>query len=264
MATDKRARKREARTARQEAMRRQRNLRIGAIVTVMVVVVGFALAAGTSGNGGNGGGRDEEPPPQDEAACGADAPEEADPQQYDSPPKMQLRKGVDYRATVVTSCGDLEIDLLEKQAPVTVNNFVFLAREGYFDGLIWHRVEFNLVIQTGDPNGRNGTPPDGPGYEIKDELWAKSNQYKWGAVGMANSGPNTGGSQWFIVTHEPRDKPAGFQALYSVFGVVDQASYPTLEEIRAVEVPQGGTGDPAEDVKPITPVYIETIEISES
>ncbi len=236
-------------------------MRLVAIGVVLLVVVGLAVFAST-GDGGGGPEEKAEPAPAAEAACDAEAPDAADPQQYDKPPEMQLEKGVDYSATIVTSCGDIVVDLLEEQAPETVNNFVFLAREGYFDGLIWHRVERNFVIQAGDPDGNNGQPPDGPGYEIEDELWAKSKDYVWGTMAMANAGPNTGGSQFFIIVHEPRDKPAGLQALYSVFGTVDETSYETLTAIATAETPN--SGDPADASKPIVPVFIETIEIAEA
>ena len=252
-----------AREEREAALRRQRNVRLAGIGGALAVVIGFALFASAGDGGGGGEGSAEpDPSPEVQTACDADAPEEANPQQYEAPPEMQLQEGVDYSATIVTSCGDIVVDLFEKEAPETVNNFVFLAREGYFDGLIWHRVERNFVIQAGDPDGNNGEPPDGPGYDIKDELWAKSKDYVWGTMAMANAGPNTGGSQFFIIVHEPRDKPAGLQALYSVFGRASEESYPTLEAIAAAEVPGGG--DPAEASKPIAPIYIEAIEISEN
>ena len=264
MATDKRARKRTAREERLEAERKRRNARLIAVGVVVLVVIGFAIFAGAGGD--DGGNENAQPDPTEEAvaeaACGAEPPEPADPQQYDSPPEMQLEEGVDYSATIVTSCGEIEVDLLEEEAPITVNNFVFLAQEGYFDGLIWHRVERNFVIQAGDPDGNNGQPPDGPGYEIEDELWAKSKEYVWGTLAMANAGPNTGGSQFFIMVSEPRDKPGGLQPLYSVFGRVDQSSYPTLEEIAAAEIPS--SGDPADASKPLVPIFIETIEIAEA
>ena len=264
MATDKRARKRTARELREQELRRQRNIRLGVIAGVIVALIGVAVFAGTDGGDGNGGTAQDstEKEPAAEAACDAEAPPEASPQQYEQPPEMQLEEGVDYAATMQTSCGEIVIDLIEDKAPITVNNFVFLAREGYFDGLIWHRVERNFVIQAGDPDGENGRPPDGPGYEIEDELWAKPKDYVWGTLAMANAGPNTGGSQFFIVVHEPRGKPAGLQGLYSVFGTVAEESDPTLEEIATAETPQGG--DPANASKPIVPIYIESIEITEN
>ncbi|MFP5298738.1 MAG: peptidylprolyl isomerase, partial [Actinomycetota bacterium] len=205
------------------------------------------------------------------------APEEADPQQYDSSPTLELEPGVDYRAVIETSCGTIEMDLLEEEAPASVANFVFLAGEGFYNGLLWHRVERNSVIQTGDPDGQNGTPPDGPGYFIPDEFPERDNEYIYGVVGMANAGPGTTGSQFFIVIHDP-DKscdgkgrpqkagtpgthhcPAGFQPLYNIFGRVSESSYETLERIAAQET-QGGN-NPVEAVKPVANIYINSIQI---
>lgn len=188
MATsDKRTRKKDHRDAlraeREAAVRRQRLIRLGGVASVIAVLVALAVFTGgddkeanTTGARGN-----------DEAggvACGAEAPEQASPKQYDKPEQV-LEAGVDYRAVMTTSCGDVAIDLLEDKAPVTVNNFVFLAREGYFDGLTFHRIEPSFVIQGGDPNGKNGQPPDGPGYEIPDELWAKPKKYVY-EIGRAH------------------------------------------------------------------------------
>src|SRR5919197_3924861 len=100
-----------------------------------------------------------------------------------------------YTATIDTSCGKITIELDPKAAPKTVNNFVFLANQKFFDGLTFHRVVKDFVIQGGDPQG---TGSGGPGYEFADEL--PKDGYKLGSLAMANSGPNTNGSQFFIVT----------------------------------------------------------------
>ena len=264
MGTDKRARKRDARTAREEALKRRRNIRLIAVGIVILLVVGMAFAATTSG----GGNDDERETPAADAtdaaaedgaaACGAEVPEIPEPKQYDAPPEMALEDGVDYSAVIQTSCGDISIDLLEDQAPTTVNNFVFLAREGFYDGLTWHRIVGNFVIQGGDPEG---TGQGGPGYQFDDELPKKAKDYVYGAVAMANSGPNTNGSQFFIVVSEPIGKPAGLQPLYSLFGKADEASFETIGEIARQET--FGGNDPAQADMPITPVYIEAIEIIE-
>lgn len=262
----KRARKKEFRDQRvAEYTARARRQRMAMFIAVTVALVGLIAVALGSGLGA--GDEDEVPPagqaspqPAGAVACGGDEPPEADPQQYDAAPEDQLEPGVDYRAVVHTSCGDLEMDLLEEKSPATVGNFVFLANEGYYDGLLWHRVERNTVIQTGDPNGIAGEQPDGPGYAIEDELPKRSSEYVYGVVGMANAGPGTAGSQWFIVTH--KDGPAGYQPLYAIFATVDEASYETLEAID--KLPTTGGNDPAAAVMPQNPVYIESIEILES
>lgn len=121
-----------------------------------------------------------------------------------------------YTATIKTEKGDIVMQLDPKVAPITVNNFVFLAKEHFYDGLTWHRVVPNFVIQGGDPVG-NGS--GGPGYKFKDELPKSSDVYTAGAVAMANSGPDTNGSQFFICTV---DDTKNLKPLYSYFGHVTQ------------------------------------------
>jgi peptidylprolyl isomerase len=267
----KRARKKtfrdEQRIAWEAALRRRRNARLAIGAGLIAALVVGAIVAG----GGN-----EKDDRQGSAAAGAtpdcersgDPPVEAAPQQYDKAPPMSLEEGVDYSAVVTTSCGELTIDLDEEGSPINVNNFVFLATEGYYDGLIWHRVERNAVIQTGDPNGQNGTEPDGPGYTVKDEVPGQASAYIYGVVAMANTGlPNSAGSQWFIVTHgkpgsDDAGQPAGYDPKYSIIGTVDQRSYEVLDIID--RQPTRGGDDDIIAVLPKVPIYIELIEIVES
>ncbi len=114
--------------------------------------------------------------------------------QYDSPPQITIDTAKKYSALMKTDRGDVTIELLTDVAPVTVNNFVFLAREGFFDGCTFHRVIPGFVAQGGDPTG---TGRGGPGYRFKDEL--SPTPYVQGIVGMANAGPNTNGSQFYIM-----------------------------------------------------------------
>ena len=197
-------------------------------------------------------------------ACGGEAPQEPNPQHYDEPEQV-IEEGVDYAAVIQTSCGDITVDLLERTAPINVNNFVFLAREGYYDGLTFHRVVGNFVIQAGDPNGQNGVPPDGPGYTIEGELPAEGNDYVFGVMAMANTNdPDTAGSQFFIVTHlgaDDQPEPAGLDPIYSIFGKAERDSYEVIREIGRQET-KGGN-DPVESQQPVVPVYIEAIEIVE-
>ena len=116
---------------------------------------------------------------------------------YDRPPEMALDLYKDYHANLVTEKGTVRIRLFAEQAPETVNNFVFLAREGYFDGTTFHRVMEGFMAQGGDPTG---TGAGGPGYSIRDEFHPNLRHDKPGILSMANHGPNTGGSQFFI-TH---------------------------------------------------------------
>jgi len=116
-----------------------------------------------------------------------------------------------YFATIETGKGNIVIELFPKDAPVTVNNFVFLAREGFFDGTTFHRVLTNFVAQAGDPTGTSG---GGPGYTFEDEK--NDRKMVTGAVAMANSGPNTNGSQFFILL-SPQHQLEG---KHTIFGQV--------------------------------------------
>jgi len=110
---------------------------------------------------------------------------------------MAIDSNKNYTATLVTSRGEIVCDLFAKDAPNTVNNFVFLAREGFYDGTSFHRVINDFMIQGGDPTG---TGRGGPGYQFQDEVKDNPHKHQVGSLSMANAGPNTNGSQFFI-TH---------------------------------------------------------------
>src|SRR5918997_5233946 len=114
---------------------------------------------------------------------------------YDGPPEITIASGRDYYATLRTEKGPIRIRLFAEKAPETVNNFVFLARDGYFDGTTFHRVIKDFMVQGGDPTG---TGTGGPGYQIRDEFHEDLKHDRPGILSMANAGPNTGGSQFFI------------------------------------------------------------------
>ena len=116
-------------------------------------------------------------------------------QQWKSAPAMEIDANKTYTATIETSKGTIEIDLYAKHAPKTVNNFVFLARQGFYDGIKFHRVISNFMVQGGDPTG---TGTGGPGYRIRDEFHPDLKHDEPGVLSMANAGPGTGGSQFFI------------------------------------------------------------------
>lgn len=132
---------------------------------------------------------------------------------YNAAPEMQIDTDTTYRATISTPKGDILIDLFPEHAPKTVNNFVVLARDGFYDGLTFHRVIPNFMIQGGDPNG---TGTGGPGYKFEDETAGNPLKHTTGALSMANAGPNTNGSQFFI-THAPQPHLDG---RHTVFGTV--------------------------------------------
>ena len=117
--------------------------------------------------------------------------------QYPAAPKMTIDANKTFAATFDTTAGSISCDLFAKDAPVTVNNFVFLAREGFYDGTVFHRVIADFMVQGGDPTG---TGTGGPGYKFADETRNNPRKHKVGSLSMANAGPNTNGSQFFI-TH---------------------------------------------------------------
>lgn len=167
---------------------------------------------------------------------------------WSSPPKMAIDPKATYTAVLRTSEGNISIALDPKQAPKTVNNFVFLSKEGFYDGLTFHRVIPDFVIQGGDPDG-NGT--GGPGYTFEDEL-PKSGAYKLGSVAMANSGPSTNGSQFFIITGQ---QGVQLPPNYSLFGQVIKGQ-DVADKISTMAAPGTESPDP--------PVTIEKVTITET
>src|SRR5437868_1549638 len=135
--------------------------------------------------------------------------------QYSAPPPLTIDPNKKYSATLKTSRGEIVCDLFAKDAPKTVNNFVFLARDHFYDGTVFHRVIADFMIQGGDPTG---TGRGGPGYKFEDEVDPKKNpnKHKVGSLSMANAGPGTNGSQFFI-THIATDWLNG---KHTVFGQV--------------------------------------------
>ena len=165
---------------------------------------------------------------------------------FDTEPPMCIDPARRYSATMVTSKGSMVIALDAQAAPRTVNNFVFLARYHYFDGIVFHRIIPGFVIQGGDPEG---TGRGGPGYRFGDEL-PKPGRYQVGSLAMANSGPDTNGSQFFIVSG-----PDGVRLppQYSLFGSVVRGG----EVVEAIDAVGSRSGAPAERV------VIESVTIAE-
>lgn len=135
--------------------------------------------------------------------------------QWDQPPALQIDVAKTYLATVETARGNIVLELYPQYAPKTVNNFVFLAREGFYDGVTFHRVIPNFVIQGGDPTGSGS---GGPGYRFEDEFKGNPLRHEAKVISMANAGPNTNGSQFFI-THTPQPH---LDNRHTVFGKVVQ------------------------------------------
>ncbi|HLH63767.1 MAG TPA: peptidylprolyl isomerase [Ktedonobacteraceae bacterium] len=130
---------------------------------------------------------------------------------YNAPPEMQIETNRTYSATIKTNKGDIHLQLNPAEAPMTVNNFVTLARDSFYDNVTFHRVVPGFVIQGGDPTG---TGRGGPGYQFKDEPVKR--RYRAGTVAMANAGPNTNGSQFFICLEDQPSLPPN----YTIFGDV--------------------------------------------
>ena len=135
------------------------------------------------------------------------------PKSYPAAPKMSIDPAKSYTATFATSRGSIVCELFAKDAPNTVSNFVFLARDKFYDGTLFHRVIKDFMVQGGDPEG---TGRGGPGYRFNDELKNNPRRHKRGSLSMANAGPNTNGSQFFI-THVVTDWLDG---KHTVFGQV--------------------------------------------
>lgn len=134
-------------------------------------------------------------------------------QQWNQPPEMSIEADRSYAVKMETSKGTIELELYPEHAPKTVNNFVFLAREGFYDGTVFHRVIANFMVQGGDPTG---TGRGGPGYRFEDETKGNPLRHDAKVLSMANAGPNTNGSQFFI-THAPQPHLDG---KHTVFGKV--------------------------------------------
>ncbi len=162
--------------------------------------------------------------------------------QYSAPPPMTIDQSKTYIATIHTTDGDMKAELFAKEAPKTVNNFVFLAKDGYYNNVKFHRIIKDFMVQTGDPTG---TGAGSPGYRFEDEKVTRP--YKRGTLAMANAGPNTNGSQFFIVH---KDYP--LQPNYTIFGqVTDQDSLAVLDKIANTPVkasPRGEMSVPTQDV----------------
>lgn len=171
---------------------------------------------------------------------------------FDEPPEMEIDASKQYSAEIRTTKGDFTIELFAEDAPLAVNNFVFLAKHRYFEGIVFHRIVPGFVIQTGDPTG---TGRGGPGYSFADELDGP-HRYEPGIVAMANAGPNTNGSQFFICTGESSLGLNNYPN-YTIFGRVT-AGMETVMAIDSTPVggPEGQT--PLEEVKILSVTVKET------
>jgi cyclophilin family peptidyl-prolyl cis-trans isomerase len=165
--------------------------------------------------------------------------------QYQKPPELTVDASKKYTARIETTAGTMTAELWPKDAPMTVNNFVFLAGEGFYDGVIFHRVIPGFMIQGGDPTG---TGSGGPGYKFRDEPVSKP--YTRGTLAMANAGPNTNGSQFFVMHADYRLPPN-----YTVFGKLTSGE----DVLDTIASGQTGSND-----RPKQPVSITGVAVEQS
>jgi cyclophilin family peptidyl-prolyl cis-trans isomerase len=164
---------------------------------------------------------------------------------YSAPPQMSIDPKKSYVATIETTAGTMTAELFPGDAPQTVNNFVFLARDDYYKDVIFHRVIKGFMIQGGDPTG---TGTGGPGYKFADEPVKR--QYTRGTLAMANAGPNTNGSQFFVMHAD-----YGLPPNYTIFGKLTAGQ----DVLDAIATAATGRQD-----RPNEPVTIKSITIAES
>jgi cyclophilin family peptidyl-prolyl cis-trans isomerase len=259
--TDRRQRQKESRAARLEverkaAARREMRKRLIIALSIGFGLAGVLLVTGVLSN---------RPPTlpdsyleyrEQTTACEATAPPEPSPAAtFPSPEDQQLDPATPLYAVFTTSCGSLTVELDTATSPQTVNSLVFLAREGFYDGTVFHRVAADFVAQGGDPNA-NGT--GGPGYSVPDEFPPADFVYERGVVAMANRGNGTTGSQFFVVLG---DNASGLRNAFSIVGTV-VAGEETLDRIAAV--PTAVQSGSSERSRPLETIYVERVTIQDS
>jgi cyclophilin family peptidyl-prolyl cis-trans isomerase len=254
---DRRARKREnrlqgqaARAAEAKRRKQRSGLIRGSIIAVIVVVVfGIIIATGHKSNDKKAAASTT----TSADSCSHTKPARGSTATYKAAPPMTIDATKTYTATMTTSCGTITMTLDAKDAPKTVNSFVFLARHKFFDGLSFHRLVPDFVVQGGDPKG-DGT--GGPGYSLPDE--PPKDGYTAGSVAMANAGSGTTGSQFFLVVSANGAKTLGGPPYkYSALGTMDAKGLAVAQKMEKF-APSSGDGAPTK------PLYIDKVTISES
>ena len=217
----------------------------------------LGLACTSSGAGSSAASPTSEKPAQPKPApASSPAPIAggATPKQWSSPPQMAIDPNKQYTATIDTNQGQMKAELFAKKAPNTVNNFVFLARDGFYNGVPFHRIISGFMVQTGDPTG---TGRGGPGYRFADELPSDLN-YEKGTLAMANAGPNTQGSQFFIC-HDDLTAKGKLPKNYTIFGKLT-SGLDVLDKIATSPVRAGPIGEPSQ---PTVELKINSVSIEE-
>ena len=230
------ARRAAARAAQRRAQRRRQVVAIGVLVAV-VLGIGLYINQSADEDDGESVAAGDGTTTTSIAAGGEDCPEVEGERKtsFDAPPELALEPGVDYSASVCTDAGTFVVDLFEAKAPKTVNSFVFLAKNRFYEDVPFHRVIPGFVVQGGDAQNKDGT--GGPGYKYEDELLA-AGEYKVGSLAMANSGPNTNGSQFLVITGEDG---VALPPSYSLFGEVVEG----LDVVKAIEADGSPGGTPS-------------------
>jgi cyclophilin family peptidyl-prolyl cis-trans isomerase len=257
--SDRRQRQKEQRAAKREAERKQESRRallrtIGTALVFGVIVIAVLALSGTFA------GEDPSDIPasyedfrDQETACDAEAPPPEEVMAFDAPERQtDITQDSTVNATIETSCGEIVIDLNTDGAPGTANSFVFLAREGFYDGMVIHRIVQEFVLQTGDP-AANGT--GGPGYLVEDEFPGDDFVYEEGVVYMANRGSRSTGSQFAVVVG---DDGQFLTNNFNVLGTVTSGQE-TIDQI--MEIPTATSPGTVERSLPLETVYIESITI---
>lgn len=258
-ASEKRRRQKEERDARREAERKAAARRELIRRILIAIGLGVAVASALLLVGTFSGGDEEELPEayqefrDQPTACGAEPPPPPELMTFDAPEDQGLDPADTVTARFVTSCGEFTVALDVTGFPETTNSFVFLARQGFYDGTVFHRVAEDFVVQGGDPtaSGRGG-----PGYRIPDELPDQDFIYDEGTVAMANSGRGTTGSQFFVVTG---DEGEALTPSFNVLGELISGG-DTLDRIE--EVPTALQPGSVEQSRPLETVYLESVEIT--
>lgn len=257
--SDRRQRQKEQRAAKREAERKQQSRRalfrsIGTALVFGLIVVAIFTVGGLFGDGSSDIPSSYGDYREQETACGGTQPPAEKVMSFEGPEDQpDITNQSSVTATLVTSCGEIVMELNNAEAPETVNSFVFLARQGFYDGQVIHRISENFVFQAGDPEA-DGT--GGPGYIVPDEFPTDEDfVYEVGVVAMANRGPRSSGSQFFVVTGSDG------QFLTNSFNVLGHVTsgQETISQIMAV--PTATAPGSSEQSRPLETVYIDSITI---
>ena len=259
--SDRRHRQKEQRAAKREAERKQESRRalfrsIGTALIFGLVVVAIFTFGGVFDGGSSDIPASYEDYREQETACGGTQPEAEQVMSFEAPEDQGIPDDVVVTATMVTSCGDIVMELNNAEAPETANSFVFLAREGFYNGQVIYRISENFVIEAGDPEA-NGT--GGPGYVIADEFPEDEDfVYEPGVVAMSNRGPRSTGSIFRIVIGEDG------QFLTNQFNVLGRVVTGQDTIDRITEIERATAPGSSEQSRPLETVYIESITIDVS